>query len=64
MGHGILWSLGSYSYLLLQILMNVQMTSTPVTLMPHAKTFLETLPASVTKDTVEMDLSAMVIRVV
>ena len=40
--------------------MNAQMALTAVTLMPHVKTFLETSPASVTKDTVEMDLSVMV----
>ena len=41
--------------------MNAQMALTAVTFMPHAKTFLGTLFASVTKDTVEMDLSVMVI---
>ena len=41
--------------------MNAQMALTPVTLVPHAKTFLGISPAPVTKDTVEMDLSVMVI---
>ena len=41
--------------------MNAQMALTPVTLMPHAKTFLGISLVSVIKDTVEMDFSVMVI---
>ena len=46
--------------LFLQILMSVRKSLTTVTLMLHAPTFLEALPVSVIKDTVEMESTVLV----
>ena len=50
----------AHSYNIMQILMNALLARIIVTLMPHVPTPLGASPVLVTKDTVEMELSAMV----